>query len=387
MTSVEKPRLPLAGVKVLEIAHYIAGPYAAMILGDQGAEVVKVERPGGEPARRALPFSPRGESLYYASYNRNKKHVVLDLGNDSSAVELAKLIRWCDIVITNFSIGVPERLGFGYEQVRDINPMCVMIQITGLGSWSKLRDYVAFDGVLQAIGGMADLTGEPDGSPIISNVLVADHVTALQAAFAATLGLQRRGLTGMGSFTEISMARAVGSLLGDHPARVSVNGDNPKRTGNRSANRFVNVFRTADGMIVLNPLTPRMWVELCEEIGRPEWGTDDIIEERRYIQDEVFRSEIELGIGQWLESRSTLAAERILQGRGIACGAVRSVADLIRDDRDLELRMFEEIELASGEGAVVIGRAFDWSGCPLDGKRSVSSLDQARDFLSTLPAD
>ena len=132
--------LPLDGVKVAEISHYMAGPAAARDLYELGAEGVKLEAPGGEHTRHAAPFTAKGISYYYATFNFGKKCVEADLRTEAGQAILKKLIGWADIIVTNYSLGVPEKLGFGWEQVKVLNPRAVMLQISGFGSWSKYRD-------------------------------------------------------------------------------------------------------------------------------------------------------------------------------------------------------------------------------------------------------
>lgn len=353
-------RLPLSGVRVLEVAHYIAGPYAAMILGDLGAEVVKIEPPAGEAGRHSEPLDPNGDSLYYASYNRNKAQLALDLRDPDSRSELEELIRTSDAIVTNFSLGVPEKLGFGFERVRVLNPRCVMAQITGCGSWSAYGEYVAFDGVAQAMSGLADLTGPADQPPNISGVLIGDHVTAMQTAMAVMAALHLRERTHEGTYIEVSMLRALSGLLGYYVPMVAVRDEDPHRLGNRSATRFMNVFPTRDGHILLNPITPAMWFALCDIIERPEWGTPELVAEWRIVTDEELRARIEAAIVSWLQDLPTIEAEAILQNRGVACAAIRSVRQLVQENESKNLRLFEPVELESGGHALVVGTMFDW---------------------------
>jgi crotonobetainyl-CoA:carnitine CoA-transferase CaiB-like acyl-CoA transferase len=376
---------PLTGVRVLEIAHYIAGPYAAMILGDLGAEVVKIEPPGGEAGRHSPPLDPNGDSLYYASYNRNKKHLALDLRDPQCSAALEMLIRSSDAVVTNFALGVPEKLGFGYERVRELNPRCVMAQITGCGTWSAYRDYVAFDGVAQAMSGVADMTGAPDGPPNISNVLIGDHVTAMQTAMGVMAGLALRERTQQGTYVEVSMLRALSGLLGYYVPQVAVRDEDPHRVGNRSETRFMNVFPTEDGNILLNPITPQMWFSLCEIIGRPEWGTEEMVADWRIITDERLRAEIEAAIVQWLAPLPTREAEIILQAKGIACAGVRTVRQLVHEDEGQNLRLFQPVELESGGEALVMGRMFDWALPEPAGSGRISGVGADSSVLQSLP--
>ncbi|HLN15628.1 MAG TPA: CoA transferase [Acidimicrobiales bacterium] len=370
---------PLSGLRVLELAHYIAGPYAAMMLGDLGAEIVKIEPPGGEAGRNSPPYSPGGESLYYASYNRNKLHLSLDLRQPDQVEVLACLIAECDAIVTNFSQGVPEKLGFGYSQVKEVNPRCVMVHITGCGSWSAYRDYVAFDGVAQAMSGVADLTGDPEGPPTISNVLFGDHVSAVQAVTAVLAGLQLRERTGEGRYVEVSMVRALTSLLGYHVPIVDVLGTDPHREGNRSPVRFMNVFPTRDGSLLLNPITPAMWRGMCEHMGRPDWANDESL--TLVLDDADFRVEVEAAVGAWLRGLDTLDAEALLQSAGVACAGVRSVRTLVEEDRPKDLRLFRPVRFETGEDALVVGPLFEWGQTAPTSEDRISAVGSDHAYL------
>lgn len=373
---------PLEGIKVLELGHYIAAPYATMILGDQGAEVIKVEPLGGEPGRRAFPRTDDGESLYFASYNRNKRTIELDLLDHATRPVLERLIAQSDVLVTNFSLGVPERLGFGWPQVSKHNPKLVMVHITGFGSWSLLRDYAAYDPIVQAMAGIAHMTGEPDGSPYLSNVMFGDHVTAVQAAMAASSGLHLRNRTGKGSFVEVSMMRSVVGLLGDLVPQHTVLQQEPRRHGNRSPLRFGGMYATCDGFVWISPITPAMWKRFCSEIGQAHWGEERIARERINVFDAEFRAQVEDATSRWMEKRSTQQVLERFQGNGIPCGAVRSVAEVCHSDEESNLRLLEDVELVSGSSARVVGRSFDWD----DGQRPRPRIpsDDTEEILSDL---
>jgi crotonobetainyl-CoA:carnitine CoA-transferase CaiB-like acyl-CoA transferase len=374
---------PLSGVTVLEIAHYIAGPYAAQILGDQGARVVKIEPPGGERGRRAMPYAEDGESLYYACYNRDKVHVCLDLRTAEGIEQLAALIRQADVLLTNYALGVPEKLGFGWEQVRSINPGCSMIQISGFGSNGPFTDYAAFDGVAQAVSGLADMVGSPDGPPMINNVLVADHSTAAQAAMGALLALHKRDRGGEGSYLEVSMLRSLASMFGDWIPQVTELERDPHRSGGRSRLRFGNTYPTSDGYLLLAPITADMWCDLCRLIGHEEWADPAIHTERRNVLDEGLRTAAEEAVRDWLADQTSVEAERRLQAKGIACGAMRTVREIVQLDRDHELGMLRRVRLVSGGEVSVFGSVFAWD-CEEPTVVAVTGVGTGNDVLEPL---
>jgi crotonobetainyl-CoA:carnitine CoA-transferase CaiB-like acyl-CoA transferase len=184
----------LEGIRVLGVEHFISGPFCTQILADQGADVIKVESPHYDQ-----------RNGYFHTLNRNKRSVVLDLRTPFGQQAMHELVKTADVLITNFAAAVPAKLGFGYDQLREINPRLVYVHITGFGRNTPYQDRPAFDGVIQAMSGLMHLTGEPDGPPMLAGIFVPDHLTGLYAALATSFALQRRALTGEGSFTDLAM--------------------------------------------------------------------------------------------------------------------------------------------------------------------------------------
>jgi CoA:oxalate CoA-transferase len=320
----------LSGIKVLELSHYIAGPQCAMILADHGAEVTKVEPLEGERGRFAPPFSPEGDSLYFACHNRGKRSVTLDLRQAEARPVLDRLIAETDVVVTNHVPGVPERLGYGYERVAALNPRAIFVHITGYGREGPLSRYVAFDGAVQAMSGFSSMTGEKDGPALLSQVLVADHTTGAHAAIAALCAVVERAATGEGRLVEVNMLNAMVSMLAHFIPAHALLGEEPTRVGSKSATRFVNILPAADGGVYVAPITPAMWKSFCDILERPDWGA---MPPRVAYGDAARRSEIELAAEAWLGRRTAAQAADDLQAVGIVSGAVRSIAQLYRDEQ------------------------------------------------------
>lgn len=376
---------PLDGVKVLELAHYIAGPAACMTLADLGADVIKVEPPGGEPARRSEPLLEDDASLYFATFNLGKRSVCLDLRSSQGRAHLARLIRWCDVLVTNYLPDVPERLGFGYDTVKTLNPLAIMVHVTGFGSWSPLKSQPAFDSVIQAMSGLADMVGEPDGMPNLSTLRLADHITAQQAASAALAALRLRDHTHEGSLVEVSMLRALIPLLGERIAEATKLGANPTRTGNRRAHVFVNVFSTLDGALVVSPVTAKQWTAFCEVIGRPEWGTLDVVRAQRHVLDPV-RRDLEHSTQAWADQRSSIDAAGELWAAGVPSGPVWSLAELIEADERFDLRLFAVGRLGNGSQVIVPASPFEWrTAVPTRRDTRVHDIDEDSDALFGMP--
>ena len=351
-------RGPLEGVRVLEIGHYIAAPHCTMMLADQGAEVIKIEPPGGEPARKAAPFSPEGDSLYYACHNRGKRSVCLDLQSPAARPALNALLRWADIVVTNYSLAVPAKLGFDIEHLARVNERAILLHITGFGSWTEQKDHVAFDGAIQAMSGFAELTGTPDGPPLMSQVMIADHTAGAHAAYAAMCALWERQRTGVGRLVEISMLDVMTSYLSHHIPSRGVLGLSPTRQGTRSTTRFVDMFLTRDAPVYLAPITPRMWGHFAGLLGHPEWAPDPK-QAPNLLTDPALKAEVMAAATVWFAERTSAEAVGLLQSGGVACGVVRDVARVYDEAVAAGARSVSFVDLAGGGApAPVPGAAF-----------------------------
>ncbi|MCO5089511.1 CaiB/BaiF CoA-transferase family protein [Bosea sp. (in: a-proteobacteria)] len=349
----------LDGVKVLELSHYIAGPFACQLLADLGADVVKVEPPAGEAGRRAPPFTEDGESLYFATFNHNKRTLSLDLRGPEAERVLPALIRWADVIITNFANDVPDRLNFGWDKVEALNPRAILIHITGFGSWSPIGAFPAFDPVIQAMSGFADMVGDPAGPPFVSNILFGDIITAHQSAAAAMAALHLRERTGKGSFIEVSMLRSLAPLLGDYVAQSTTLGQRPTRVGNRQTRRFINAFQTADGHLVVAPITPDQWKSFCDVIGRPEWGAPEVTSNRINVTDEALRRDLENSTSAWMKRRTSDEAAATLRAAGVPCGPMWSISELPRANETFDLRMLGQAQLINGTEVTIPGSPFE----------------------------
>ncbi len=355
-----KTKGPLDGVRVLEIAHFIAGPHAAMMLCDHGADVIKVEPLTGEHSRNAVAVDSFGNSLFFACHNRGKRAVALDLGHKDAKAALDPMLKWADIVITNYAAGVPDRLGFGFERLSQINPRAILIHITGFGSWSDWRKYVAFDGIIQATSGLADLNGHPDGPPLNSQVLVADHATAAHTANAALCGLVERGRTGKGQFIEVGMLEVLSSMLNTVVPDYEVNGEIPRRYGQRPFDRFGGSFKAKDAYFNVAPATPRMWKDMCALIGHPEWTDPSIGRRPGYIADPELRKTIDRTVEEWAAERTAEECVVALQKLGIPSGVVRSIPRVFAEETARpNSRILTKVRLPNNPKPVTVpGRSF-----------------------------
>lgn len=276
-----KPQLarqPLEGLRILDLTHFLSGPYATMILGDLGAEIIKVEPPKGDPTRGIPPLQTDTESgTFYFSVNRNKKSVVLDLKSSEGAAAFLKLLDDADVVVENFRPDVLDRLGLGYEALKKRRPSLVMVSIYGFERAGEFSGFPAVDTLVQALSGIMSLTGEQDGPPARVGVQIGDTVAGLWAAIAILAGLYGRGQTQEGRHLEISMLDAQLSLLVWQAQDYLTHGTVYRRMGTRHATLPPSqAFACADGRYVYATPSaiPHWWKAYCEALEIPELAED-----------------------------------------------------------------------------------------------------------------
>ena len=268
--------LPLAGVRVVDLTRVMTGPYCTMMLGDLGADVVKVELPGkGDDTRAWGPPFVRGESAYFLSVNRNKRSVALDLKRDGAREALWRLIERADVVVENFSPGTIDRLGFGYAAVCERRPAIVYASISGFGQSGPSRERTAYDLILQGMGGMMSVTGPVGGPPTKLGIPIADIAAGMFAAFAVAGALFGRERTGEGRYIDASMLGGQVALLTYQAGIYFTTGEVPRPLGN--AHPIVapyDTFRAADGYVNVAVGNDAIWRRFCDAFGLADLAAD-----------------------------------------------------------------------------------------------------------------
>ncbi|MDO9401734.1 MAG: CoA transferase [Polaromonas sp.] len=269
--------LPLSGIRILDLTHFLAGPFASMILGDLGAEVIRIEHPTHlEEARKTPPHFMDGESVYFLSLNRNKKSITLDLKKEQGREVFLDLVRNADVVFDNFRPGVTERLGIDHAKLRLIKPDIICCSLSGFGMTGPFSDRPGYDYIMQGISGLMSLAGEPGTPPEKTGISVVDHVGGLYAVIAILASLVQKERKGTGQLSDVALLDSILSLF-TYVAGFYLNaGDVPKKISASGHPAYVPVqnFETADGYIVLMSLTEKFWCATCRAIGKPEWADD-----------------------------------------------------------------------------------------------------------------
>lgn len=288
----------LGDLQILDFSRVLAGPFATMMLGDLGAEVVKVERPGGGDETRSWgpPFDPSGEATYFLSVNRNKRSIALDLTLPDDLARARSLARQADVVVENFRPGLMERLGLGYEELRAANPRLIFCSITGFGhgEGAKLPGY---DLLVQALGGLMSITGPAEGDPQKVGVAVVDVLAGLFATVGILAAVHHREQTGLGQRVDVTLLGAVLAALVNQASAYTVAGEVPRRMGNEHPSITpYELFHTADGQLVIAVGNDRQFSALCEVLGVSELAADKRfatnparVEHRRELHDRLER--------------------------------------------------------------------------------------------------
>ncbi|MCO6009945.1 CoA transferase [Actinoallomurus purpureus] len=267
---------PLDGVRVLDLATLFAGPMAAMLLGDFGAEVVKVEHPRRPDPARGHGAAKDGIGLWWKMLGRNKQTITLDLSAPEGQDVLLRLARETDVIIENFRPGTLERWNLPYERLREANPGLVLARVTGFGQFGPYARRPGFGTLAEAMSGFAAMTGEPDGPPTLPPFGLADGIAALATAYAVMTALRARDLTGDGQIVDLSILEPILTVLGGQPTAYDQLGLVPPRTGNRSVNNAPrNTYRCADGAWVAVSTSAQSIAErVVRLVGRPEFADE-----------------------------------------------------------------------------------------------------------------
>lgn len=319
------PRGPLAGVRVLDLSAYIAGPYGCTLLADQGAEVLKVEPPAGDNLRH-YPSTLANENRAFVGINRSKRGVVLDLKQPPDREVLLRLVRDADVLVHNFRPGVPERLGIAYEQLQPLNDRLIYCAVTGFGETGPLKDKAGYDQVLQTYSGMCDEQGQRGGPPEILYGSVVDYFASSMVAAGIASALYEREKSGRGQQVGVSLLRA--ALTMQSARLVWADGEPRDVSRDMRSGGLTGLHPTREGYLYLSANTPHFWRALCEKTGlmalhdNPRY---DSVKKRAAHRDEIVPQ-----LREALATRTAREWETVF-GESVPCAASRSVADMFDD--------------------------------------------------------
>ena len=328
----------LAGIRVLDLGRYQAGPRIGLVLARLGAEVIKVEAPGGDESRKNGPFV-RGQSAYWVQYNSGKKSLGLNLRTEQGIDVVRRLVKVSDVLIQNFRPGTIDAMGLGYDQLKELNPGLVMVNVSAYGQYGPYRDRIGFDPIGQAISGMMSLTGFPGNPPTRTYNPVIDRITALHGTIGTLAALQERHVSGEGQCVDVCLADTGFSMTEIQCAAFLGEGIVPERTGNGRG--LMNTYETRDGWVLVAAISDNIWPRLCEATDAPEW-----VHDRRFktVDDRGRAWEaIEERLRAWFGNRTVRESVDRFSEFGIPINAVNDVPSAARDPQLHERELLVEV--------------------------------------------
>jgi crotonobetainyl-CoA:carnitine CoA-transferase CaiB-like acyl-CoA transferase len=357
---------PLSGLRVLDLTRVLAGPTCTQMLGDLGAEVIKIERPeaGDDTRGFAPPFVPNTkESAYFVGVNRNKKSVTLDIAKPGGQAIIHKLLEHCDILVENFKVGALAKYGLGYEQLAKTHPRLIYCSITGFGQTGPYAPRPGYDALIQAMGGVMSLTGEPNGSPQKVGVPVADLFAGLYGCIGILAAVNHRNSTGQGQQIDIGMLDTHVAWLANQGMNYLATGENPPRLGNQHPNIApYQEFPTKDGYIILAVGNDPTFERFCKAFGQeallsdPRFATNPIrVQNRQLVTDTLTPVMKSKTTAEWIDA---------LEALKIGCGPINTLEQVFADPHVQARDMVVEMAHGSGEKVKVIANPVKLSATP-----------------------
>ena len=334
----------LTGIHVLDLSIALAGPYCTMMLGDYGADVIKIERPGtGDDTRLWAPPYIDGQSAYFVSVNRNKRSVTLNLKHPRGREIFLRMAEEADVVVENFRPGVVARLGVDYEAVRKVNGQIVYCSISGFGQTGPYLHKPAYDQIMQGLGGLMSMTGEPGGGPVKTGVAITDIGAGMFAAYGILAALLDRHRTGQGQHVDVAMLDCQVAWLTYQAQGFLATGKAPGKVG--AAHPTIvpyQAFACRDGKYINVAVgSERLWPRFCKAVGREELqddprfaNNDERVKNRGQLVPELEQMFLQRPSAEWLE---------MLEGEGVPCGPIQDVSEVLSDPQVLSREMLVEI--------------------------------------------
>jgi crotonobetainyl-CoA:carnitine CoA-transferase CaiB-like acyl-CoA transferase len=371
----------LDGIRVLDLTRALAGPYCTLMLGDHGADVIKVEMPGtGDETREWAPPSIRGISAYYLAINRNKRSVTVDLKNADGKRVLERLIERCDVVVENFSPGTLARLGFPDERVRAINPRAILCHISGFGQDGPGRAWPAYDLIVQGMGGIMSLTGEPGGDPVMVGVPQADMVAGMFAAFAIAAALRSRERSGDGQVIDATMIGGQVAMLSRQAARYFADGTVPRPEGNVHASIVpYQTFRASDGHVNVGVANNALFERFCRALD-----LDELLEDDRFTDNPrrvAHRKEIVPIIERKIRTLTKAEVVRRLREANVPVGPINTLDEVFTDPVVRHLGLIAEVDHPTAGRVKAPGIPVRLSGTPPSVRRHPPELGEHTDEI------
>jgi formyl-CoA transferase len=374
---------PLQNIRVLDLSRVLAGPYCTMVLGDLGAEVIKVEPPEGDETRGWGPPFAGGESAYYLCVNRNKRGMVVNLKTDEGREILRDLAMQSDVLVENFRPGTLKKFDLDFETLHNLNPGLVYCSISGFGQTGSLRDKPGYDFMIQAMGGIMSVTGEPDGEPMKVGVAVADLFAGQNAVIAILAALQARTFTGKGQFIDIALFDSELGWLANVASNFLISGKNPKRYGNAHANIVpYQSFQASDGWLVVAVGNDKQFEAFCQVIGQPALSTDPRFQTNKV---RVENREALIAILKPIFLKKPVDAWLALIGDQFPCGPINDLEQVFAMPHVKEREMLVRMEHPTIGALPLVGSPLKMGGTPVSYRLPPPLMGQhTRDILGEI---
>ena len=372
--------LPLENITVLDFTQIMAGPFCTMLLADMGADIIKIEKPGGDDIRGIGPPFINGESAAFLQINRNKRSIVMDLKHPDSYDVICRMISKADVIVQNFRPGVMEKLNLEYDSVRKLNQSIIYCSISGFGTTGPYKKRPGFDLVTQGMSGIMSLTGEPGGNPTKTGVPITDLNAGFYAAYGILNAYIQRLKTGKGQLVDTSLLEGGLAYTFWESAIFFATGVSPKPAG--SAHRLTapyQSFPTIDGHINIGAATQSNWIRLCGAIDR----SDLLNEKKFYANTDRMENleELQANLNKTFRSKPTAEWLKILEQAGVPCGPVYNMEQAYNDPQVLSRDMLVEIEHPVAGLIKNIGIPVKLSDTPGSIRRPAPSLGQHTDEI------
>jgi crotonobetainyl-CoA:carnitine CoA-transferase CaiB-like acyl-CoA transferase len=371
----------LAGIRVLDLSRVLAGPWSTQILGDLGADVIKIEKPGAGDDTRAWgpPFMPgdggrHGDAAYFLCANRNKRSVTIDFAKPEGADLVRRLAPHCHIMVENFKTGGLKKYGLDYESVAKLNPAIVYCSITGFGQDGPYAHRPGYDYMIQAMGGLMSLTGEPEGEPMKSAVAVADLFTGMYAVTAILAALRHAARTGEGQHLDVSLLDCQVAMLANLGSSYLTSGQEPTRLGNQHASIApYQVFATADGHIVVTVGNDGQFRSFCAATGL------SLADDARFTTNEarvIHRAELTAALAPAMRARSTDEWIAALDKAEVPCGPINTLDRVYSDPHVIARGAVQTMTRTDGQDVKIAANPIRMSATPPEPRRAPPLLGQ-----------
>jgi crotonobetainyl-CoA:carnitine CoA-transferase CaiB-like acyl-CoA transferase len=372
---------PLEGLRVLDLTRALAGPFCAQMLGDMGADIVKVEQPGvGDNARGWGPPFQGGESSYFLSVNRNKRSIALNLRDARGAEVLRRLVAQSDVLLEHFVPGTLDRLGFSYEACRELRPDLVYCSISGFGNVGPERERAAYDQILQGLGGVMSITGEIGGAPMRVGIAIADIMAGMFAAYAVQVALYHRARTGAGQRVDTSLLEGQLAMMTYQAGRYFATGEAPATSGNLHPTIVpYGLYRAADAYFNLAVGTEDLWRRFCAAFELEHLRADPRFATNR--DRLAHRDELNALLAPVFAARSVAEIDALMNAAGVPCGAVRDLDRVFQDPQTKAIEIVKSLQHPTAGTINVVGPPYHLSATPPEVRLPPPLLGQHTDEI------